>query len=676
MIISIEWLRSFVDFDLDAQDLADLLTAGGIESEAGGESILKLDLTPNRPDCMSHLGVAREVAVLSGSELKQPDINLRESSQKVGDSFSVEIVDEKACPRYAARIVRNVKIGPSPGWLSSRLETVGIRSINNVVDIANYVLMELGHPLHTFDLNLLEGEKIVVRLAEDGEKIVTLDDEERTLNHHHLLICDANKPVALAGVMGCANSEVSETTTDILIESAYFDPVTIRRGSKSLGLSTEASKRFERGTDFEGLITALDRTAELLAELADGTVEKGIVDAYPSEISIEEITLRPGKASEVIGHDIDENFIEETFAGLEISSTKTKNGFVSVPPTFRPDLEREIDLIEELARVYGYESIQSKFSFEGNIEKVEHDPEIHVSELKRFLAGIGFNEIYSNSLMNSRRAALFGKGDPLVVQNPLSNEMSALRPSLIPGLLRALKYNLNRNETNLALFEYGVVFSANPKAEFGREEAAQLTGVVCGQRNPEGWRTSDQPHDLFFIKGVVNSLAEFINVGIPDFSSADTPSVYYEEQIANIDGEPIALFGSIPIQQLQAYEIETPVFSFSLNLDNIASNMSYPVRYAPVPQFPGIERDYSFIVGKEVQAGEIDKLIRSKGTNLLKKVKLVDLYTGEQIGSDEKSVSFRLLFQATDRTLRDSEIDEISESIIQVARKKLGAKLR
>jgi len=544
------------------------------------------------------------------------------------------------------------------------------------VDIANYVLMELGHPLHTFDLNLLEGEKIVVRLAEEGEKIVTLDDEERTLNHHHLLICDANKPVALAGVMGCANSEVSEATTDILIESAYFDPVTIRRGSKSLGLSTEASKRFERGTDFEGLITALDRTAQLLSEHAEGTVDKGIVDAYPTKISINEITLRPGKASEVIGHDIDEKFIGETFAGLEISSTKTKNGFVSIPPTFRPDLEREIDLIEELARVYGYESIPSKFLFEGNIGKVEHDPQIYISELKRFLAGIGFNEIFSNSLMNSRRAALFGNRDPLVVQNPLSNEMSALRPSLIPGLLRALKYNLNRSETNLALFEYGVVFSANPKAEFGREEAAHLTGVVCGQRNPDGWRTSDQPHDLFFVKGVVISLAEFINVGIPDFASTDTQSVYYEEQIANISGEPIALFGSIPIQQLQAYEIETPVFSFSLNLDNITANMSYPVRYAPVPQFPGIERDYSFIVGKKVQAGEIDKLIRSKGTNLLKKVKLVDLYTGEQIGSDEKSVSFRLLFQATDRTLRDSEIDDISESIIQVARKKLGAKLR
>ena len=676
MIISIEWLRSLVDFDLNSQDLADLLTAGGIEAECGGETILKLDLTPNRPDCMSHLGVAREVALLTDSELKRHRIDLSESKVKVDDSFSIEIVDEKACPRYAARIVRNLKIGPSPDWMSSRLEVVGIRSINNVVDVANYVLMELGHPLHTFDLNLLEGGKIIVRLAKEGEKIVTLDDEKRTLNNYHLLTCDAKKPVALAGIMGCANSEVTESTTDILIESAYFDPITIRRGSKSLGLTTEASKRFERGTDFEGLITALDRTADLLSECAGGDIDGGILDAYPNKISNEKITLRADKASELIGFEIDDTFIEKTFAGLEISSKKTKDGFTALPPTFRPDLKREIDLIEELARVYGYGSIPSDYLFDGNITQIKEDPLKHVMNLKRFLAGIGFNEISSNSLMNRKRAALFLEGDFLEVQNPLSIEMSALRPSLLPGLLRSIKYNLNRSEPNLALFEHGIVFTANSKANLGREEAEHLTGVVCGQRSPQGWRSGDQPYDLYYLKGLMSSLADFINVTPTDISEAEQSSYFDSEQIVTGNGSVIAQIGAIRNDQLQAYDIEVLLFGFSINLDFITSAMAETSKYQSVPQFPAIVRDFTFSVANDVQVGEIEKLIRNEGTDLLTKVELVDLYAGKQVSLDNKSVSFRMKFESKDRTLTDAEIDKISESIIQVTGNKLGAKLR
>ena len=676
MIISIEWLRSLVDFDLNSQDLADLLTAGGTEAEPGGESIIKLDLTPNRPDCMSHLGVAREVSVLSGSKLKRPEINLSESDTKVDDSFSIEIANDNECPRYAARIVRNLKVGPSPDWMSSRLEAVGIRSINNVVDVANYVLMELGHPLHTFDLNLLQGNKIVVRLANDGEKIVTLDDEERTMNKNHLLICDGEKPVALAGIMGCANSEVTESTTDILIESAYFDPITIRRGSKSLDLTTEASKRFERGTDFEGLITALDRTAELLSECAGGDIDCGILDAYPNEILNEEITLQADKASELIGCEIDQKFIEKTFAGLEISCKKTKNGFTALPPTFRPDLKREIDLIEELARVYGYNDIPSDYLFDGNISQLNEDPLKHVINLKRFLAGIGFNEISSNSLMNSKRAAIFSEGNFLEVQKPLSNEMSSLRPSLLPGLLRSIKYNLNRSEPNLALFEHGIVFTANPKAELGREEGEQLFGVVCGQRNPQGWRSGDEPYDLYYLKGVMVSLADFINVTLSDISETKHSTYFDNEQIASVNDNVMAHIGAIHNDQLKVYDIDVPLFGFSINIDFITSAMVETSRYQQVPQFPAIVRDFTFSVANEIQVGEIEKLLRKKGTELLKKVELVDLYAGKQISSDKKSISFRLKFESNDRTLTDAEIDKISESIIQVTENKLGAKLR
>ena len=675
MIISIEWLRSLVDFDLNSQDLADLLTAGGTEAESGGESILKLDLTPNRPDCMSHLGVAREVSVLTGSKLKRPEINLSESDTKVDDSFSIEIANDNECPRYAARIVRNIKVGPSPDWMSDRLEAVGIRSINNVVDVANYVLMELGHPLHTFDLNLLQGNKIVVRLANDGEKIVTLDDEERTMNKNHLLICDGEKPVALAGIMGCANSEVTESTTDIVIESAFFDPITIRRGSKSLDLATEASKRFERGTDFDGLITALDRTAELLSELAGGDIDRGILDAYPNKILNEKISLQGDKASELIGCEIDEKFIEKTFAALEISCKKTKNGFTALPPTFRPDLKRDIDLIEELARVYGYETIPSDFQYDGNLKGIKVDPLKHVADLKRFLAGIGFNEISSNSLMNSKRAALFDD-NILEVQNPLSNEMSVLRPSLLPGLLRSIKYNLNRSVPNLALFEHGIVFAADKKAELGRIESEHLTGIVCGQRNPQGWRSGDEPYDLFYLKGVIESLADFINVTLTDISEANNSLLFDNEQIASVGDNVMAQIGAIRTDQLKGYDIDIPLFGFSINLDFIITMMAETSRYQPVPQFPAIVRDFTFSVANDIQAGEIEKLIKQKGTDLLTKVELVDLYAGEQVSSDNKSVSFRIKFESKERTLTDTEIDKISESIIQVTENKLGAKLR
>ncbi|MFQ6673736.1 MAG: phenylalanine--tRNA ligase subunit beta, partial [Fidelibacterota bacterium] len=323
MIASIEWLKDYVDITLSPEDLADLLTNAGLESvaEAGGKS-LHIEIMPNRPDCMSHVGVAREIALLTGGDLRPPQVHLKETDERADQAITVEIVNPDECPRYACRVVKNVTVGPSPEWMAERLEATGLRSINNVVDISNYVLMELGHPLHIFDLSKVEGGKIVVRTVGEGESLKTLDGELRRLNARHLLICDARKAVALAGIMGGENSEVSERTTDVLVESAYFDPVTIRKGAKALGLSTEASRRFERGTDYEGLITALDRIAALLTELAGGDVLKGIVDQYPRKMVPQNIRFRPDAASAVAGVTFQEDFIEKTFKGLQISFSK------------------------------------------------------------------------------------------------------------------------------------------------------------------------------------------------------------------------------------------------------------------------------------------------------------------------------------------------------------------
>lgn len=475
MIVAIDWLKDYVNIDISPEVLADLLTNAGHESDVIRDGrALDIELTPNRPDCMSHLGVAREIAVIAGKTLKPPQFALNESSQKARDAISLEILDQKECPRYACRVVKNVTVGTSPKWMVERLEIAGIRSINNIVDVSNYVLLELGHPLHTFDLQLITDAKIIVRLAKTGETINTLDGEERKLTTDHLLICDGEKPVGLAGIMGGENSEVSSSTKDVLVESAYFAPVTVRKGAKALGLTTEASRRFERGTDYEGLITALDRAASLLAEIAGGEISEGIVDAYPEKIKPSPIRFRTAISSATTGVSFEESFVERTFDALGIVCSKTDDGFDCVPPSFRPDLEREIDLTEELARIYGFSRIESDFDYAGYLSNVTWDSADYIREMKQFFVGLGFSEVSTNSLIRKSEASHFSEGDGMKLQNPISRDMAILRTSLFPGLLKAVSHNLKRGESDLALFEHGVVFSANSDSKTGCRETEQL----------------------------------------------------------------------------------------------------------------------------------------------------------------------------------------------------------
>ena len=345
MIVSMDWLKDFVSFKLAPQELADLLTGAGLESTVGENGdTLDIELTPNRPDCMSHFGVAREIALLTDKKLKQTDISLSESDQPIEDAVTITIEEEKGSPRYSARVVKGVKVGASPDWMVQRLEQCGIRSINSVVDISNYVLLELGHPLHTFDLGLVEGETIIVRSAKKNDKMVTLDGENRKLSSDHLLICDSKKPVGLAGIMGGENTEVTQKTTDVLIECAYFDPVTIRKGAKKLDLSSEASRRFERGADYDDVTAVLDRTAQLITQIAGGEICAGVVDCYPKVIKPKNVLLNRKRAESSIGVAFDDKFIRSTLDGLGIGHKKKNDQYECVIPSFRPDLEREIDL--------------------------------------------------------------------------------------------------------------------------------------------------------------------------------------------------------------------------------------------------------------------------------------------------------------------------------------------
>ena len=409
-----------------------------------GSATLEVNITPNRPDCLSHIGVAREISVIVGENYTMPDDSVVEGDEATEALISVEIKDVEACPRYTARVVQDVQIGSSPAWLRERLESVDIRSINNVVDITNYVLMETGQPLHAFDYDLVQGRKIIVRKARDGESFTTLDDVERKLNGDDLLICDGERGVALAGVMGGQNSEVSDRTKTVLLESAYFHPVSIRKTAKRHGLSTEASHRFERGCDPNNTIYAVNRAAKLLHEIAGGSVAKGIVDAYPQTITPWEVALRPSRVASVLGEGVPRKTMIAILEGLDLKTSGEEPIHVSIP-TFRPDLTREIDLIEEIVRHYGFDCIQPRLTSTISLTPSSDSGQDAHETFKDLLVGMGFMEIYTNTLVSQKHASLISGLEPIPLQNPVSPETAFLRTSLIPSLLDAVQWNIHRS---------------------------------------------------------------------------------------------------------------------------------------------------------------------------------------------------------------------------------------
>ena len=672
MIVSLDWLKDFVSFKLAPQELADLLTGAGLESTVGENGdTLDIELTPNRPDCMSHLGVAREIALLTDAKLKQDDISLSESDQPVEDAVTIIIEDEKGSPRYSARVVKGIKVGASPDWMVQRLEQCGIRSINSVVDISNYVLLELGHPLHTFDLGLVEGETIIVRSAKKNEKIVTLDGENRKLSSDHLLICDSKKPVGLAGIMGGENTEVTQKTTDVLIECAYFDPVTIRKGAKKLDLSSEASRRFERGANYDDVTAVLDRTAQLITQIAGGEICAGMVDCYPKVIKPKKVLLNRKRAESSIGVAFDDKFIRSTLGGLGIGHKKKNDQYECVIPSFRPDLEREIDLCEELARVYGFDKIESKTAYVGDVATILADEERTVDELRDYFSGMGFNEVMTNSLLSEQDAQTFSELNPLPVANPLSREMSVMRPSLLPGLLGSVNYNLRRGENDLSLFEYGNIFQAEEKKW---AESPQFSGVACGDRVSKGWRQDQHKNDFYLLKGVVCNLVQRFGFD-GSFTELENSSVFSYGMRWETSSGWLADIGSVNNEILGYYDIGLPVVSVNLNLELFNSSIE-AVQFSKLPQFPSIDRDLSLSVPSSVTIGELESIIQENGTDLLRVKKLYDLYGGDQIESGMQGVTFSLSFRSDDRTLQDDEVDTIMEKIISETSSQVDAKLR
>jgi len=643
----------------------------------GGASI-DIDLTPNRPDCTSHIGVARDITLLTGNELKIPEINLKESAEPVADFISVEIENKIGCPRYAARVVKGVNIGPSPKWLTDYLTSVGLRSINNVVDVANFVLLETGHPLHTFDYHMIEGKKIIVRSAADGEEVVTLDGVRRELNEDVLLICDGKKPVAVAGIMGLENSEIKDDTKDILIESAYFDPATIRKGSRYLGLQTDASYRFERGADPEGVIYALNRLADLIVEVAGGSVCRGIVDNYVRKIDSAEIKVRYQRVNALLGMSIEPAWMLDKFQRLGCRIIEKNDEYVVLKvPTWRPDLEREVDMIEEVVRIYGMHVVPNARELRIQPNYYENREYQMVEELRQTIANMGLYEVCNNSLVSQNHVE-FGLQNlkPVKIANPLGQDMSFMRTTLIPGLLQNARHNINRQKTDLQLFEMGFVQEYDPRQETHAREYQKYAILLTGYLEDKYWKYEQRTSDIFILKGMLQTVLN--HFGIRDVEFVPGKHHHFKYLIEVRKGTALLVyFGQVePTYLAKVWDIDAPVFVLEGDVNVLFKIADQRKIFKPLPVFPVIRRDVSILVAEDKKIADIEHLIWQKGGEFLKECRFYDLYTGKNIDKGLKSITFNLVFQAEDRTLQDNEIDKIMSAIHRTLKDKAGAQLR
>ncbi len=638
---------------------------------------LDIEVTPNRPDCMSHLGIAREVGAMYEAELRRPELHINESTEHITSLAKIVIHEPEKCPRYAARIIKNVPIEPSPLWLQQRLMAVGLRPINNIVDLSNYVLMETGHPLHTFDLEKLAENTIEVRSAMNGELFTTLDGKERELSEEVLLICDANNPVAIAGIMGGANPEVTENTTNILIESAYFNPTAVRRGSKYLGLSTEASKRFERGADPEGVIYALNRITSLIQEMTGGEVVEGILDQYPAPITPREIVIRADRTSKLIGVDISPGEIGDilTPLGCRIIEENQNSLRVSVP-MFRLDLAREVDLIEEVVRFYGMENVPSPDLFQYHTQEIQSGDTGLTRRVANLWKGFGFNQTVSNSLVKQEYCfpEVTGK-TPVKVRNPLSEEMAYLRTTLMPLLVEGVQKNLNRQEVDIRLFEFGRVFNANPDVATQANEYKHLAVIASGHTAPRTWSAEQKKIDFYEFKGYIESMLEMVGVSEYSFDRLDS-DLFQPGFTLSVNGKLTGTGGQINQTFLQKFDIEEKLFGLESDLDVVSEAVPEEFDYQKPSDYPAVERDLSFIVPKELEEAKLGTTLQKAGGELLADITLYDLYEGDPIPADKKSLTYSLRFISEERTLTEKEVDSVVRQILDRAAKNHNAYLR
>ncbi len=639
--------------------------------------IFDIAITPNRPDALSHIGIARDLAALFDRELKTPQFELEESETEAVDAASIEIENSDACPRYSARIVKNVKVKESPEWLKEKLKAVGLRPINNIVDITNFVLYEIGQPLHAFDLDYLAGNKIIVKNAEDGEKFVTLDSKERELNSNNLMICDAEKPVAVAGVMGGENSEVTEQTKDVLIESAYFDASSIRKTAKQLGLQTDASYRFERGTNPDITIWAAERAASLMAELADGEILKGTIDVYPKPIQRKVVKLRYERINKILGYEVAPETVRFIMKKLDfVLAIEEKDYMMVEVPLFRPDIEREIDLIEEVARIYGYDKIPEVGKVNVTLQR-KVDQTKGKEKAREIFVALGYNEIITNSLLNDKLAAMFGK--PIKLMNPQSSEMTHPRPSLLPGMLQTISRNIKVKEENLKLYEIGHIFNLKNneiKSFEDFEENESLLFAISGYKSEKEWFTNPVKFDIFDLKGDLELFAEkMFPGGNIRYEYKNSEFGFYDYGIVlKVNNIVIGQGGKLKDNILKEFDIKQEVFTFETNLSNLFESKKRS--FKPLLKYPKVYRDMAFVIDKDIDSLEIVNAVKKGSGKLLKKIKIFDIFENKSLGENKKSVAFKLEYFDEGRTLTEEEVDTDFWKVIEKIKKQFSADLR
>jgi phenylalanyl-tRNA synthetase beta chain len=667
MKLSPQWIRDFVELRVDDRRLAEDLTAAGIAVEAingsGEDTVFEMEIGTNRPDAMNHYGVAREASAIYDLPLKPVQPKLPAASSKA--EFAIEVAEPDLCPRFTARVLHGIRIKPSLEKVARRLSLLDQRPINNAVDATNYTLWEMGKPTHAFDLDLLEGGEIIVRRAEEGETLKTLDGVERELTPEDLVVADARKPVALAGVMGGFDTMITQKTRNVLIESAWWDPVTIRKSSRRHGLHTDASHRFERGADFESTALSCDRVAELILESGGGELQGGVIDVVAKRVDLAPVALHISEVHRILGASLEAREIYRILSKLGFDVMPERGGdadFTVRIPSWRLDVEREIDLIEEIARLYGYDKFANTLpAFAGAvIERPDAEKDV---KLRSFLLGLGYNEAVSLTFISHEDAEAFSDSPVVEVANPISEEASIMRTSMVPGMLNMLAYNLNRGVDNVRLFEVGHVFQA---VDRGAAELKSISLGATGSAIPPSWNQASRPISFFDLKGDIETLLRAFQYDALCYDS-QTPEYYHpgRSSRAVMDGVCVAQFGQIHPEVAAKRKLRQDIYLGEIYLDRLYKHPLRAARYEALPRYPAVERDFSFLFPDSVVFEKIQQAVGALGLRELRSFVPVEIFRGGKVPVGKYSILLRATFQSGERTLREDEVAEWSSQIVR-----------
>ncbi|MBG98806.1 MAG: phenylalanine--tRNA ligase subunit beta [Solibacterales bacterium] len=676
MEILLSWLRDFVDIPESPTEVAEALTLAGLAVDAirkeGNEHIFELDITANRPDALSHLGVAREISAIYDRSLRMPASKISTTDELSSSRASVEILATELCSRYSARVLSNVVIKPSPDWLRRRLELCGIRPINNIADLTNYVLLETGHPTHAFDLDLLKQAKIVVRTAKSEETLQTLDGMLHNLTTDHLVIADMERSVALAGVMGGLETEISRSTRNVLLEAAWFDPGSIRRTSRRFGMHTEASHRFERGADIEATVWALERLAHWFGQVSSGDVLEGVIDNHPGQTDRAWIDLRPTQISRVLGTDVSRVEVERILTALGFTVNQTGETWKIKLSSHRLDIEREIDLVEEVARIHGYHHVPKTLPF--STATVQQPPNTkEEARTRELLRALGYDETIAYSFIRKEEATQFGREEAVEIRNPVSELWAVMRNTAMPTMIQALGWNLNRNEPDIKLMEIGRLYMSDGSSF---QEPKTLVLGACGMARRSTPSNTGKEVDFYDLKSDVECLLSDFQVEQLSFEATAAPDYYQREQSARIvaNRKTLGYLGMLDVKVAAAHKIKCPIFVAEIDLDSLWNIGLRKQVFQTVPKVPASHRDFSLLIPKAVSFADICDAVGQQ--KFLVRLEPIEIFHGDQVLEGFYGLLIRAAWQKDYETLTDGEINEYATSLVENLSKTLGVQQR